>query len=60
MQRGKKLATIVIGAAVVIGIAGGVGVTPFIAWLHDADATGLDGVTFFHFFTPGRQLPEAV
>ena len=43
-----------------IWIAGGVGVTPFIAWLHDADATGLDGVTFFHFFTPGRQLPEAV
>ena len=43
-----------------IWIAGGVGVTPFIAWLRDADATGLDGVTFFHFFTPGRELPETV
>ena len=43
-----------------IWIAGGVGVTPFIAWLRDAGATGLDGVTFFHFFTPGRELPEAV
>ena len=43
-----------------IWIAGGVGVTPFIAWLRDANATGLDGVTFFHFFTPGRGLPEAV
>lgn len=43
-----------------IWIAGGVGVTPFISWLQDAGARGLERVTFFHFFTPGRELPAAV
>lgn len=43
-----------------IWIAGGVGVTPFLAWLQEADGAPFDRVTFFHFFTPGRELPEAV
>ncbi|MGE8220889.1 MAG: ferric reductase-like transmembrane domain-containing protein [Stenotrophomonas acidaminiphila] len=43
-----------------IWIAGGVGVTPFISWLQDADAVGLERVTFFHFYTPGRELPEVL
>ena len=43
-----------------IWIAGGVGVTPFIAWLQDAEVTGLEHATFFHFFTPGRELPETL
>ena len=43
-----------------IWIAGGVGVTPFLAWLQDPDARGLERVTFFHFFTPGRELPAGV
>lgn len=43
-----------------IWIAGGVGVTPFLAWLQDANEDRFDRVTFFHFFTPGRELPEAI
>lgn len=43
-----------------IWIAGGVGVTPFLAWLHDANQGRFERVTLFHFFTPGRELPEAV
>lgn len=41
-------------------IAGGVGVTPFMAWLQDPDAHGLEQVTLFHFSTPGRELPATV
>ena len=40
-----------------IWIAGGVGVSPFIAWLTDPSAVGLDQVTLFYFFTPGREFP---
>src|SRR5690606_13058095 len=40
-----------------IWIAGGVGVSPFIAWLTDPSAVGLDRVTLFYFFTPGREFP---
>lgn len=43
-----------------IWIAGGVGVTPFLAWLQEADGGRFERVTFFHFFTPGRELPETV
>ena len=43
-----------------IWIAGGVGVTPFLAWLQGAGQGRFDRVTFFHFFTPGRELPEAI
>ncbi|NZA27862.1 ferric reductase-like transmembrane domain-containing protein [Luteimonas sp. SJ-92] len=42
-----------------IWIAGGVGVTPFIAWLHE-EGDRFERVTFFHFHTPGRELPEPV
>ncbi len=43
-----------------IWIAGGVGVTPFISWLQDSEADGMERVTFFHFFTPGRELPQGM
>ena len=45
------------GAEREIWIAGGVGITPFMAWLTDPDATGLERVTLFHFYTPGREFP---
>jgi Predicted ferric reductase len=48
------------GAGKEIWIAGGVGVTPFLSWLQDAEAPGLEQATFFHFYTPGRELPDAV
>ncbi|MCX7556298.1 FAD-binding oxidoreductase [Xanthomonadaceae bacterium JHOS43] len=48
------------GARREIWIAGGVGVTPFISWLKDTAASGLERVTFLHFFTPGRETPESV
>lgn len=51
------------GAAREIWIAGGVGITPFIAWLQDRDADGGGAggrVTLFHFHTPGRELPDGV
>lgn len=43
-----------------IWIAGGVGVTPFLAWLQDPAARDLDRVTFLHCCTPGRDLPPSV
>ncbi|MFC3551375.1 ferric reductase-like transmembrane domain-containing protein [Lysobacter cavernae] len=43
-----------------IWVAGGVGITPFLAWLQDERADGLDRVTLFYFYTPGRGLPETV
>jgi predicted ferric reductase len=46
-------------AAREIWIAGGVGITPFIAWLTDPHASDFDRVTLFYFFTPGREFPKA-
>lgn len=40
-----------------IWIGGGVGISPFIAWLADEFAGGFDKVTLFYFFTPGREFP---
>src|SRR5688572_27454001 len=40
-----------------IWIGGGVGISPFIAWLADLSAGGFDKVTLFYFFTPGREFP---
>ncbi|WP_454828691.1 ferredoxin reductase family protein [Pseudoxanthomonas wuyuanensis] len=40
-----------------IWIGGGVGISPFIAWLKDPQAGGFDKVTLFYFFTPGREFP---
>ena len=42
-----------------IWIGGGVGISPFIAWLADEAAGGFDKVTLFYFFTPGREFPSA-
>src|SRR5690606_466221 len=47
------------GAAREIWIAGGVGISPFIAWLTTPEAAELDRVTLFYFFTPGREFPSA-
>jgi predicted ferric reductase len=38
-------------------IGGGVGISPFIAWLRDRSATGFEKVTLFYFYTPGREFP---
>lgn len=43
-----------------IWIAGGVGITPFLAWLQDPGAVLDVPVTLFNFTTPGRGLPGAV
>ncbi len=40
-----------------IWIGGGVGISPFIAWLADSPAGRFDKVTLFYFFTPGREFP---
>jgi predicted ferric reductase len=42
-----------------VWIGGGVGISPFIAWLTDQSAKNLDKVTLFYFFTPGREFPSA-
>jgi predicted ferric reductase len=41
-----------------VWIGGGVGISPFIAWLQDQAAGGFDKVTLFYFHTPGRAFPE--
>src|SRR5688572_21017628 len=40
-----------------VWIGGGVGISPFMAWLADQSAGGFDKVTLFYFFTPGREFP---
>ena len=42
-----------------VWIAGGVGISPFVAWLKDEAAGGFDKVTLFYFYTPGREFPNA-
>lgn len=44
-------------AARELWIAGGVGISPFVAWLGDEDASGFDRVTLFYFYTPEREFP---
>src|SRR5690606_13251092 len=41
-----------------VWIGGGVGISPFIAWMRDEQAARFDQVTLFYFFTPGRDFPE--
>lgn len=40
-----------------VWIGGGVGISPFIAWLQDPEATEFENVTLFYFFTLGREFP---
>ncbi len=40
-----------------VWIGGGVGLSPFIAWLHDGSRQDLAKVTLFNFQTPGRGFP---
>lgn len=40
-----------------VWIGGGVGISPFVAWLGDADTVDLQQVTLFYFHTPGRDFP---
>ena len=42
-----------------IWIGGGVGISPFLAWLKDQDADRFGQVTLFYFYTPGRAFPLA-
>lgn len=42
-----------------VWIAGGVGISPFIAWLTATPARNFDQVTLFYFYTPGREFPSA-
>lgn len=41
-----------------IWIAGGVGISPFIAWMKHDDPGGFERVTLFYLFTPGRTFPS--
>lgn len=41
-----------------IWIAGGVGISPFIAWMKDAQMGGFERVSLFYFYTPGRTFPD--
>ena len=41
-----------------VWIGGGVGISPFIAWLRDEAAGHFDKVTLFYFHTPGREFPS--
>ncbi|MFN4229407.1 MAG: ferric reductase-like transmembrane domain-containing protein [Parvibaculum sp.] len=41
-----------------IWIGGGVGISPFIAWMRDEGAGRFHQVTLFYFFTPGRVFPD--
>ncbi|WAC59062.1 ferredoxin reductase family protein [Brevundimonas sp. SL130] len=47
-----------VGADREIWVAGGVGISPFIAWMNDAGASRFDSVTLFYFYTPGRGFPS--
>lgn len=40
-----------------IWIAGGVGISPFLAWLDDPNGAALERVSLFYFYTPGRSFP---
>ncbi|WP_295363549.1 ferredoxin reductase family protein [Arenimonas sp.] len=40
-----------------VWVGGGVGLSPFIAWLHDTSRQDLAKVTLFNFQTPGRGFP---
>ena len=39
-------------------IGGGVGISPFIAWMRDVEGGRFDQVTLSYFFTPGRVFPD--
>lgn len=41
-----------------IWIGGGVGISPFLAWMRNGEAGGFDRVTLFYFYTPGRVFPD--
>jgi predicted ferric reductase len=40
-----------------VWIGGGVGISPFVAWLGDSQAADLGQVTLFYFHVPGRDFP---
>lgn len=40
-----------------IWIAGGVGISPFVAWLEDQAANEFEKVTLFYFYRPGYEFP---
>lgn len=46
-------------AAREVWVAGGVGISPFLAWLHDETNGDMDRVSLYNFFTPGREFPAS-
>lgn len=46
------------GAGREIWIAGGVGISPFVAWMDDAGPSRFDTVTLFYFYSPERAFPS--
>jgi predicted ferric reductase len=40
-----------------VWIGGGVGISPFIAWLTDPSAGEFEKVTLFYLYSPGREFP---
>jgi predicted ferric reductase len=41
-----------------IWVAGGVGISPFLAWLQDEQGRGFEHVTLFYCYTAGRAFPD--
>ncbi|MCM2680418.1 ferredoxin reductase family protein [Echinimonas agarilytica] len=41
-----------------IWVAGGVGVTPFIAWMKDVEAGNFHDVDFYYFYNEGHEFPK--
>lgn len=41
-----------------IWIAGGVGISPFVAWMSDPQFRAAERVSLFYFYTPGRVFPD--
>lgn len=48
-----------VAAAREVWVAGGVGISPFLAWLRDDEGSGMERVTLFNFYTPGREFPAS-
>ena len=42
-----------------IWIGAGVGISPFVSWLQDDDASGFEHITLYYFSSPGREFPSS-
>ena len=48
-----------VAAAREVWVAGGVGISPFLSWLRDDAGNGMERVTLFNFYSPGREFPSS-